>query len=187
MPCERKLVTAEDLFARSRGADSDRWVRFEVREERLSARQQLRELQDWLRSNKPSLVKRSSGVGWIAVRLGNQDRRVKSAQAKAEWDGLRGERNMESVNKLAAKYGDSGGKWLFHVTRQYVDKSWQRLAFAMLSRNLGPSVSMVKVSPRDDEEEDSHVIIVYTDDYQDTAQVTLGQSGALSDSRDTVL
>ena len=132
------------------------------------------------------MVERSSGVGWIAVKLGDHDRRVKSAQAKAEWDGLKGERNMETVNKLAAKYKDTGGKWLFHVTPHQVDKSWEKLALAMLSGGLGPSVSMVKVSPRGGEE-DSHVIIVYTDDYQDTAQVTLGQSGALSDPRDIVL
>ena len=125
-----------------------------------------------MRNNKPSLVERSSGVGWIAVKLGDKDRRVKSLQAKAEWDGLRGERTMETVNQLAAKYGDTGGKWLFHLTRQYVDKSWQKLALSMLSGGLGPFVSMVKVSPRD-KVDNAHVIIVYNDDYQDTNQVTL--------------
>ena len=138
----------------------------------MSARQQLEQLQVWLASNKPSLVERSSGVGWIAVKLGDLDRRVKSARAKAEWDRLGGERTMTTVNKLAVKYGDTGGKWLFHLKRQYVDKSWQKLAFAMLSGDLGPSVSMVKVSPRD-ELDDAHVIIVYNKDYQDTNQVTL--------------
>ena len=115
-------------------------------------------------------MQRSSGVGWIAVKLGDKDRRVKSAQAKAEWDGLKGERTMESVNKLAVKYGDTGGKWLFHVDKSRVDKSWEKLALAMLSGGLGPSVSMVKVSPRD-EMDDAHVIIVYNDDYRDTTQV----------------
>ena len=146
-------------------------------QEKLSARQQLEQLQVWLGTNKPSLVERSSGVGWIAVKLGDNDRRVKSAQAKAEWDGLEGERSMETVNRLANKYGDTGGKWLFHVSPQHVDRSWEKIALAMLSGGLGPSVSMVKVSPRagEEEEDGSHVIIVYTDDYQDTAQVTLSQ------------
>ena len=142
-------------------------------QEKLSARQQLEQLQVWLGTNKPSLVERSSGVGWIAVKLGDKDRRVKSVQAKAEWDGLRGERTMETVNQLAAKYGDTGGKWLFHVTPQVVDKSWERIALAMLSGGLGPSVSMVKVSPRGGEEDDRHVIIVYNKNYQDTNQVPL--------------
>ena len=171
---ERKPVTAAELFARSRGADTDRWLGFQVQQE-LSARQQLGPLQVWLSSTKPSLVLRSSGVGWIAVKLGNHDRRVKSVQAKAEWDGLGRERNMETVNKLAAKYGDTGGKWLFHVSPQHVDRSWEKIALAMLSGGLGPSVSMVKVSPRagEEEEDGSHVIIVYNKNYQDTSQVKL--------------
>ena len=112
-------------------------------QEKLSARQQLEQLQIWLGSNKPSSIQRSSGVGWIAVQLGDQDRRVKSAQAKAEWECLEDERTMETVNRLAAKYGDTGGKWLFHVTPQLVDKSWEKIALAMLSGGLGPSVTLV--------------------------------------------
>ena len=95
-------------------------------------------------------------------------RRVKSAEAKAEWKGTKEERTMDTVNNLAAKYGDTGGKWLFHVTVDLVDKCWESLALVMLSGGLGPNVSMIKVSPRG--EEDSHVIIVYNDDYQDTNQ-----------------
>ena len=161
---------AEELFARSQGADSDHWLEFQV-QENLPARQQLRLLQVWLGNNKPSMVQRSSGVGWIAVKRGDRQRRVKSVQAKAEWEGLKGEeRTMETVNQLAAKYGDTMGKWLFHVTPQHVDKSWEKIALAMLSGGLGPSVYMVKVSPSG-EEEDSHVIMVYNEDYQDTSQV----------------
>ena len=176
MPPERELNKAEELFARSQGADSDHWLQFQV-QQKLSARQQLGQLQVWLGSNKPSLVRRSAGVGWIAVKHGDKDRRVKSAQAKAEWDGLEGERTMETVNQLAAKYRDTGGKWLFHLTPQHVDKSWEKIALAMLSGGLGPSVSMIKVSPR--VEEDSHVIIVYNEDYQDTSQVTLSVATSL--------
>ena len=170
----REPKKAEELFARSQGADGDHWLGFQV-QEKLSARQQLEQLQVWLGSNKPSLVQRSSGVGWIAVKLGDLDRRVKSAQAKAEWDGLKGERSMETVNRLANKYGDTGGKWLFHVSPQHVDRSWEKIALAMLSGGLGPSVSMVKVSPRagEEEEDGSHVIIVYNKNYQDTSQVKL--------------
>ena len=174
---ERKPFKAEELFARSMGADRDHWLGFQV-QEKLSARQQLEQLQVWLGTNKPSLVQRSSGVGWIAVKRGDRERRVKSVQAKAEWDGLEGEeRTMETVNQLAAKFGDTGGKWLFHVTSQGVDRSWARLALGMLAAYLGPSVFMVKVSPRC--EEDSHVIIVYNEDYRDTSQVTLSLSTSL--------
>ena len=162
---------AEELFARSQGADRDHWLEFQV-QENLPARQQLRLLQVWLGNNKPSMVQRSSGVGWIAVKRGDRQRRVKSVQAKAEWEGLEGEeRTMETVNQLAARYRDTGGKWLFHVTSEGVDRSWARLALGMLGADLGPSVFMVKVSPRCEEE--SHVIIVYNEDYRDTSQVPL--------------
>ena len=59
-------------------------------------------------------------------------RRVKSAEAKAEWKGTKEERTMDTVNNLAAKYGDTGGKWLFHVTVDLVDKCWESLALVML-------------------------------------------------------
>ena len=39
-----------------------------------------------------------------------------------------------------------GGKWLCHVTRDSVDKVWQKLAIAMFSGGLGPTVYMVKVT-----------------------------------------
>ena len=76
---------------------------------------------------------------------------------------------MDTVNSLAASYGDTGGKWLYHVTVEQVDESWATLAKSMLSGGLGPLVSMIKVSPRTDE--NSHVIIVYNDNYQNTKQV----------------
>jgi len=159
---------AEELFARSMGADRDHWLGFQIQES-LSARQQEEPLKLWLVTNKPSKVARAAGVGWISIMLGSDGRRVKSAQAKAEWERTEEERNMETVNSLASQYGDTGGKWLFHVSVDQVDKSWQNLALAMLGGGLGPKVSMIKVSPRG--EENSHVIIVYNENYQDTTQV----------------
>ena len=41
---------------------------------------------------------------------------MKSAEAKAEWDSIEGERTMGTINNLASKFGDMGGKWLFHVS-----------------------------------------------------------------------
>ena len=150
-------TTAVDLFARSVKADKDDWLDFTIQES-LSARQQSEQLKIWLVSNKPSQVTRQSGVGWISVRLGSvvkrveppyydplfrsHNRRVKSAEAKAEWDDVEGERNMETVNTLANNFGDTGGKWLFHVTRESVDSSFSKLAQTMLCGGLGPSVNM---------------------------------------------
>ena len=97
------------------------------------------------------------------------DRSGKNLAAKAEWDSLEGEMTMEIVNSIAAKHGvtgklilyedpffsallltiqyscHSGGKWLYHLTKDRVDKVWAKLAMAMFSGGLGPTVYMVKV------------------------------------------
>ena len=101
------------MFSRSQRADEDTWLVFTIQESQ-SASQQSDQLRAWLETNKPSKVTRQSGVGWISVKRGSEERRVKSSQAKAEWE-TEGERTMETVNHLASKFGDTGSKWMFHV------------------------------------------------------------------------
>ena len=57
----------EDLFAVSVATDYDQWLQFQV-EEAVPAKQQLDQLKMWLMANSPSIITRSSGVGWIAVK-----------------------------------------------------------------------------------------------------------------------
>ena len=91
------------------------------------------------------------------------ERPSKNLAAKQDWDNLKEEPSMETVNKIAAKHQVTGilslshipillnkqltpgGKWLCHVTRDSIDKVWQKLAIAMFSGGLGPTVYMVKV------------------------------------------
>ena len=69
-PGQKKLpAKADELFARSKGADKDHWLNFKI-DESLAARQQMEPLKLWLVTNKPSEVTRESGVGWISVKLG---------------------------------------------------------------------------------------------------------------------
>jgi len=167
-PSSRRKVNAEELFAESVAADNDQWISFQI--EKIPASQQIEQLKMWLVTNKPSQVMRSSGVGWIAVKM--TGRSGKNLEAKEEWDTWTGVRNMETVNTVARKHGVTGGKWLCHVSREHVDKCWHKLAIAMFSGGLGPSVYMIKVSPAvDDGGRNEHVICVYTPDYQDTSQV----------------
>ena len=79
-----------------------------------------------------------------------------------------------------------------HVTRDSIDRVWQKLAIAMFSGGLGPTVYMVKVinsqfyeqgfldftdwlnvqvSPAAENGKNEHVICVYNPNYQDVAQV----------------
>ena len=42
--------------------------------------------------------------------------------AKSEWETLGQERNMETVNRLAEKFNYRMGKWLLHISSEWVDK-----------------------------------------------------------------
>ena len=45
---------------------------------------------------------------------------------KTEWETFQGERNMETVNLLAEKYNHRAGKWLLHISSEWVDKVKRR-------------------------------------------------------------
>jgi len=166
---------ADDLFAASIAADEDKWLQFQV-EDGVPVRHQLGKLKRWLGENRPSNVTRSSGVGWIAVKFRDRGRKV--LEAKIAWDAFQGNKNMEVVNNLAEKFGVNGGKWLCHLSTDKIDEVWGKLATAMICGELGSSVYMVKVSPRQDvqgvskeQSKGDHVICVYNTDYRDTRQV----------------
>jgi len=163
----RRKVTAEDLYNESLASDNDQWLFFQI--EKVPASQQMEQLKMWLATNKPSQIHRDSGIGWIAIKM--TDRSSKNLAAKEEWDKLEEEPTMETVNQIAAKHKVTGGKWLCHVTRDSIDRVWQKLAIAMFSGGLGPTVYMVKVSPAAENGKNEHVICVYNPNYQDVGQV----------------
>ena len=68
--------------------------------------------------------------------LRSRERRGKSAEAKAEWDSIEGERTMGTINNLASKFGDMEGKWLFHVSAEFVDRKFSSLALSMVRGGL---------------------------------------------------
>ena len=164
-------IKAEELFQASLAADNDKWLQFQI-EEAIPAKTQLVQLEDWLRKHPPSKIVRSSGVGWIAVKL--RDKGRKMVEAKVAWEELEGERNMEAVNHLAKQFGVEGGKWMCHLDIHSIDGAWNKVAKTLLSGGLGSPVYMVKVSPVDDvtqEKSVEHVLIVYNTDYTNTDQI----------------
>ena len=64
------------------------------------------------------------------------------AAAKEDWDSVQGEKTMDMINDIAAKYGITHGKWLCHVPRDTVDKYFSKLSLALSSGGLGPAVSI---------------------------------------------
>ena len=57
---------AEQLFAEGVEQDDAEWLIFDIQETGWRSRQ-FGELNNWLELNKPSLVLRSDGIGWISV------------------------------------------------------------------------------------------------------------------------
>ena len=110
---------------------------------------QIDQLKMWLATNKPSQIHRSSGVGWISVQMkeakeeeDEEDGPCRNMKAKEDWDSVQGEKTMNIINDIAAKYGITHGKWLCHVPRDTVDKYFSKLSLALSSGGLGPAVSM---------------------------------------------
>jgi len=171
---ESGAVLAEDLFAASLAADSDRWLAFHI-DPNQPTQQLGQDLLHWLDQNKPSVVTRSSGVGWIAVKF--KSRPKKKLDAKIAWDEYTGEKNNEYVDSLADQFNIKGGKWLLHLPRKAVDAAWERLACTLLGGSLGPQTYMVKVSPVEDVNLSlaggSHVLIVYNEDYRNQVAVRI--------------
>ena len=62
----------------------------------MAAREQARQLEDWLEQQRPSQVNRSQGVGWMAVKLKDKGRKV--VEAKVAWEELQEKRSMREVN-----------------------------------------------------------------------------------------
>jgi hypothetical protein len=76
------------------------------------------------------------------------------------------------------------GKWQLFVLRQHVDDAWAAVAGLVRRGQLGPSakVSTAKGNPNNPRQPDSHVIIVYANDWRDIPEVrrilkTLRQAG----------
>ena len=167
-----RKVRAEELFQASLAADNDSWLQFQI-EPSVAAREQSHQLEKWLEQHRPSLVTRSQGVGWIAVKLRDKGRKV--VEAKVAWEEWKGERSMQVVNQLAEQFGVEGGKWMCHLAKDGIDEVWGKVARTLLSGGLGSPVYMVKVSPVDDSKmpqaDGEHVLIVYNTDYRSTEQV----------------
>jgi hypothetical protein len=76
------------------------------------------------------------------------------------------------------------GKWQLFVPRQKVDDAWALVAKLVTRGQLGPTakVATARDNPNNPGAEDMHVIIVYANDWRDTADVrrilnTLRQEG----------
>ena len=126
------VVSAEQLAADGLEADNAEWLVFNIKQTGWRNTQQ-GELKSWLEQNKPSKVLKSDGIGWISVICSSEDLEEEDpsvaemtaqleGDVKTEWETIEGERNMETVNRLAEKFNHRAGKWLLHISSEWVDK-----------------------------------------------------------------
>jgi len=137
-------------------------------------------LQGWLDSYKPSQIKESDGIGWISLRhpFGRlYGYSVDSPALKDEmiqfWSRLEN-KTQENVVSIAERFGVKSGKWMVHESNENVDTTWNKIATSLFHKKFGDNIRSAKVSVVDDcngYHNMSHVICVYTDDFQNLEEV----------------
>jgi len=183
----REQATAEQLQQASLAQKGDKIVSFDCRIRPKG------ELTDWLRHHKPTVIKRSDKVGYIAVlskrctslteskfTMTTEDLELKHSDLIDDWDRLTNDPSAkityETIMHLARKHGVLGGKWLFTVEagREDVDSMWMFLASAMACEENPLPCLAVKITPTNDIEDPenpkrghrrSHMISIYTEDF----------------------
>jgi len=137
-------------------------------------------LKSWLICHKPSQIKESDGIGWISVRypFGRlYGYSVESPALKDEmirfWVGVEN-KSQEQVLALAERFGVKTGKWLVHESNVNIDSTWNKVATSLYHRKFGDNIQSAKVSVVDDfngYHNQSHVICLYTNDFQNLKEV----------------
>jgi len=129
-------------------------------------------LHSFLATWPPSTTSQSK-VAWICVRnprpqtVDDHDLTDERGLAQA-WDNACANRQPTAtdLDELARQFNRLTGKWLVFARHSQIDALWSGIASATHAGTLGISA---KVSPRNDE--DSHVICIYSRDYTDKSDV----------------
>jgi hypothetical protein len=126
----------------------------------------------WLDAHLPSKTCQSK-VAWISVsgpQAHHKIKRIKEISPndinwKAPSKSIR-----DQIDQLAVSSGYLSGKWLVFSTTESIDTLWCTIAKEVAGGTLGISC---KVSPRavEGDPEQSHVICIYTENYQDKEDV----------------
>ena len=155
---------------------------------------------EFIEKIKPSCTS-CEDAAWIHTSLGNlhytsADEEHRILSALDVWEKLvESKKNINSSNidTIANKYGLKHGKWMLFPSCDEVDGIWSALSRTLVRKELG-SCTEIKVSTYSNADR-KHVILAYTDDYEDTTDVfdiahaiqkaveTSGVQHALADTR----
>jgi len=182
---QREQQKAEDLQKASLAQKDDKVVSFDCRVRPKS------ELTAWLRQNKPSVLKRSDKIGYIAViskrctsltekkfTMTSEDLEEIYSELIADWERLTHDPSAkityETIMQLAKKHNILGGKWLCNF--EYgVDDLWSYLALSLAATENPMPCLAAKITPFNDTGTNfgrkSHMCSVYTEDFTDMDNV----------------
>ncbi|XP_066990700.1 UPF0696 protein C11orf68 homolog [Macrobrachium rosenbergii] len=161
---------SEFLAEINKEADAGDWIEFDASVEDING------LDTFLQKYKPSVLKRSDGIGWICVRGPDHKHEIPALRKLLEdWEAKQtsGQRiTPDTVIEMAKKYRCLCGKWLIQKeTGIKVDLAWAAIAKAVASGQCGISA---KVSPVDDLTgvyQRKNVVCVYNSDFTDRSAV----------------
>jgi len=183
---DARNARAEDLQAASLAQKDDRVISFDCRLRPKS------ELTGWLRYYKPSVIKRSQGVGYLAVlsanctsiveeklACGSEETQAKRVDLLRDWEYLTSDPTSKidysTMRALANKHDIRGGKWLFQARCHDVDSTWMFLSSAVASEENPMPCVAAKITPVNDVENvrggKFHMVHVYTRDFTDEENV----------------
>ena len=150
------------------------------------------ELTAWLRQNKPSVLKRSDKIGYIAVisqrctsltekkfTMTSEDLEEIYSELIADWERLTHDPSAkityDTIMQLAKKHNILGGKWL--CSFEYgVDDLWSYLALSLAATENPMPCLAAKITPFNDTGVNNygrkgHMCSVYTEDFTDMDNV----------------
>jgi len=183
---QREQHKAEDLQKASLAQKDDKVISFDCRVRPKS------ELTAWLRQNKPSVLKRSDKIGYIAViskrctnmtekkfTMTSEDLEEIYSELIADWERLTHDPSAkityDTIMQLAKKHNILGGKWLCSFDYG-VDDLWSYLALALAATENPMPCLAAKITPFNDTGANnfgrkSHMCSVYTEDFTDMDNV----------------
>jgi hypothetical protein len=106
---------------------------------------------------------------WIAVDRGGHQRHIPNIKGlNSSFESLIASENVTvpEIDRIALENGVLSGKWMIYSDTRRIDELWGKVVRLLC---LELKKGSIKVSPN--QEEDSHVICVYVDDYSNASEL----------------
>lgn len=139
-------------------------------------------IEEWLEKNKPSMIHRDDGFGWIHVIRSEKTKNINSDEVdvlglQEAWENLKAsERDIskDKIFELANNFRVTAGKWMFWVaTGGKGDYLWSLVAKGIANGNTLAKQAKISACEQGKEgpDKNEHVVCIYNDNFLDKDQV----------------